>query len=159
MSESVATTSVSKAEADAIEPADLDDSLRPVLFYDGHCGLCHNSVKYALKHDKNGHLLIAPLRGELFEKLISAEDQARLPDSVVLREPDGTLLTHTTAVVGVLRHLGGRQKLYAGILKFFPRVLRDFGYNLVARLRHRLFSTPEQACPMMPDHLRQRFRS
>ncbi len=144
---------------DAAEPALLDDSQRAVIFYDGHCGLCHRSVRYAIRHDHQGLILIAPLHGETFEKLISPDKTADLPDSVVLRLPDGSLHTHTDAVICTLELLGGNQQRIAQILRFIPRVLRDFGYNLVARLRHWLFAAPEQACPMLPDHLRQRFRS
>jgi hypothetical protein len=36
-------------------------------------------------------------------------------------------------------------------------VLGDAAYDLVARLRHRLFALPPDACPVTPPHLRARF--
>ncbi|MGH7964309.1 MAG: hypothetical protein ACRERD_21245 [Candidatus Binatia bacterium] len=40
---------------------------------------------------------------------------------------------------------------------FVPMMVRDKVYNGIARIRHSLFRTPVQACPLAPTHLRKRF--
>jgi len=38
-----------------------------------------------------------------------------------------------------------------------PRFLRDGVYDGIARVRHKLFAKPSEACPLMPEELRRRF--
>jgi len=38
-----------------------------------------------------------------------------------------------------------------------PQGMRDLGYNGIARVRHRLFRRPTDACPVTPPELRARF--
>ena len=128
-----------------------------ILFYDGGCGLCHGAVRFALKRDRAGVFRFAPLQGGTFLELVTEVDRAALPDSLVLREPDGRLLTRSAAVVALLQRLGGVWRAMSALLRIVPRPLRDFGYDLVAKTRHRLFKKPEGACPIVPKDLRERF--
>ena len=43
---------------------------------------------------------------------------------------------------------------YAAII---PAALRDRAYDWIAGVRHRLFTAPVEACPIIPKHLRARF--
>ena len=57
-----------------------------LLFYDGHCGLCHRSVQFLLRHDPGGRAFrFAPLQGCTFEATIPPAQRAQLPDSMVIR--------------------------------------------------------------------------
>ncbi|HTL97416.1 MAG TPA: DCC1-like thiol-disulfide oxidoreductase family protein [Holophagaceae bacterium] len=131
--------------------------MNPVLFYDGDCGLCHGAVLFVLKRDRAGVFRFAPLQGETLIEQVPEEVRAALPDSLVLREPDGRLLTRSSAVVGMLKRLGPLWRAAAALLWIIPRPLRDLGYDLVAKVRHRLFKKPEGACPIVPKDLRGRF--
>jgi len=131
--------------------------MNPVLFYDGDCGLCHGAVLFVLKRDRAGVFRFAPLQGETLIEQVPEEARAALPDSLVLREPDGRLLTRSSAVVGMLNRLGPLWRAAAALLWIIPRPLRDLGYDLVAKVRHRLFKKPEGACPIVPKDLRGRF--
>jgi|CXWL01.1.fsa_nt_gi predicted DCC family thiol-disulfide oxidoreductase YuxK len=128
------------------------------LFYDGHCGLCHRSVLFVLRHDPDGSLFrFAPLGGETFLATLPEESRAGLPDSIVVHTGDGRLLVRSRAAAHVLRRLGGGWKLLGTLLRLVPSPLADFGYDLVARLRRRLFERPVDACPLVPPNLRPRF--
>ena len=62
-----------------------------ILFYDGHCALCHGAVKFVLKHDRSGEAFrFAPLQGATFQSRISAGARAALPDSIVVLTEDGS---------------------------------------------------------------------
>ncbi len=129
-----------------------------MLFYDGHCGLCHGFVQFVVKSDHAGTAFrFAPLQGTTFETLVSAERRAQLPDSIVVLTREGNLLARSDAVVYVLRRLGGGWKIAAGALAVIPRALRDAGYNFVARIRYSIFGKRDDLCPIMPPDLRARF--
>ena len=128
-----------------------------ILFYDGGCGLCHGAVRFVLKRDQKAVFRFAPLQGEAFHELVPEAARLALPDSLVLREPEGRLLMRSSAIIALLRRLGGLWRLLGALLWIVPRPLRDFGYDLVAKVRHRLFKTPEGVCPIVPQPLRDRF--
>ncbi len=138
----------------------VEDSGRAteIIFYDGHCGLCHGFVRFVLAEDRDGESLrFAPLQGERFQSSVPGNQRAALPDSIVVRDCDGRLLTRSDAVLHVARRLGGVWRLLASAGRLLPRPLRNAAYDGVARVRHRLFGRPTQACPLLPKQLRSRF--
>jgi len=128
------------------------------IFYDGHCGLCHGVVRFVLARDTTGEKFrFAPLQGDSFARAAGGITDGDRPDSVYLRTRDGTLLVKSNAVLYVLRRLGGGWRVAGIVFSLLPRAVRDAGYDLVARLRRRLFGTPDTLCPLVPDALRDRF--
>jgi predicted DCC family thiol-disulfide oxidoreductase YuxK len=135
-----------------------DASNAEILFYDGHCALCHGAVKFVLKHDRSGGAFrFAPLQGATFQSRVPAAARAELPDSVVVLTQDGALLVRSSAFVHVLRRLGGGWKILAGLIAVVPRTLRDLIYNFIARVRYRVFGKRDDLCPIVPLELRDRF--
>jgi predicted DCC family thiol-disulfide oxidoreductase YuxK len=129
-----------------------------VLFYDGHCGLCHGAVKFVLEYDRSGTAFrFAPLQGETFLQRVPPEQRAGLPDSVAVQVGDGSLLVRSNAFIHILRRLGGGWKIMAAIVAVIPRPWRDMAYNFVARVRHRAFGRRNDLCPIVPPDLRSRF--
>ena len=129
-----------------------------ILYYDGQCGLCHRGVKFVLKHDRSGAAFrFAPLQGVTFQSRVPADQRAALPDSMAVQTAAGSLLIRSTALVHILRRLGGGWKILGATLAIVPRPLRDLAYNLVAQTRHRLFGCPDELCPVLPASLRTRF--
>jgi predicted DCC family thiol-disulfide oxidoreductase YuxK len=129
-----------------------------ILFYDGHCGLCHRAVKFVLKHDRSGTAFrFAPLQGDTFESRIPPEKRAALPDSVVVLTAAGALLVRSAAFLHILRRLGGGWRILAGVLSVVPRPVLDAAYNIVARIRYRIFGRRDDLCPLVPPGLRSRF--
>jgi predicted DCC family thiol-disulfide oxidoreductase YuxK len=128
------------------------------LFYDGHCALCHGTVEFVLKVDRGGTAFrFAPLQGQTFQTLVPMEQRMGLPDSIVIRTADGALLARSDAIVRILGRLGGGWKIWGSILAAIPRGLRDGLYNLIARVRYRVFGKRDDLCPVVPPALRQRF--
>jgi predicted DCC family thiol-disulfide oxidoreductase YuxK len=134
-------------------------SASPVLYYDGACGLCHRTVRFVLAEDRAGRFRFAPLQGAHFASATSAIERNGLPDSVVLRLADGTLLDRSRAILEIGFQLGGLWRLLASLCWLVPAFLRDVVYNGIAAARHHLFRRPAQACPLVPPELLQRFES
>jgi len=128
------------------------------IFYDGHCGLCHGLVRFVLSEDQSAHpFSFAALQGEEIKRTIAEPVRAKLPDSVVVVEENGNVLTRSAAVIYVLKRLGSLWFLCATLLSFVPRALRDTAYDAIAAVRKRIFGTTDEVCPLVPRPLRARF--
>jgi predicted DCC family thiol-disulfide oxidoreductase YuxK len=132
--------------------------LNEIVFYDGHCGLCHRAVKFVLKHDHSvTPFRFAPLQGETFKARVPFDQRANLPQSIVVQTCDGALLTRSNAWIHVLRRLGRGWKGIAAFVAVIPRPLRDAVYEFVTRIRYRVFGRRDDLCPVVQPGLRARF--
>ena len=128
------------------------------LFYDGGCGLCHAAVRFFLAEDARGkRFRFGTLEGRTYERTLTADLRRTLPDSLVLLTRGGRVLTRSAAVWRALATLGGYWRALAAVGGVIPRVVTDAVYDGVARIRHRLFRRPREACPILPADLRDRF--
>jgi predicted DCC family thiol-disulfide oxidoreductase YuxK len=100
---------------------------------------------------------VAPLGGETFRRFVGESERTRLPDSIVLQEENGALLTRWMALTALLGRLGGTWGLLGAALATVPVSLGDRLYDAVARVRHRLFRRPGDTCPRVPPALLARF--
>jgi predicted DCC family thiol-disulfide oxidoreductase YuxK len=131
-----------------------------MIFYDGHCGLCHHAVRFVLAEDHIGDTFrFAPLASEAFRAAVREADRIALPDSLVVLTAEGLLLTRSAAVLHILRRLGGVWRLLGDVVGIVPVGVRDRVYDGIARVRHRLFRSPAEICPIVPADLRGRFRA
>ena len=129
-----------------------------ILFYDGHCGLCHKAVKFIVKHDRSGKVFrFAPLHGKTFEATVPVDQRSRLCDSMIVQTHQGLLLIRSNAWIHILQRLGGTWKIVAAVVTLIPRPLRDLLYNVIARVRYRVFGRRDDLCPVVPHSLRARF--
>lgn len=125
------------------------------VFFDGECGMCHGFVRLALEEDRAGAFVFAPLQGPTRRRLVP--ENARLPDSVVVRTAEGAMLVRSAAVRHVLARLGGAWRIAAAALGVVPRPLADLGYMVVAAVRRLVVpGKPLAACPMVPPQYRSR---
>jgi predicted DCC family thiol-disulfide oxidoreductase YuxK len=144
---------VARAEADT-----LPEEAPEIVFYDGNCGLCHHAVRFLLDADEDGSAFVyAPLFGETFAREVASSCRASVPDSLVLKTREGRVLTRSDAVLWAMSRLGTGYRTLARIGGLVPRVLRDFLYDTIAKIRHKLFKKPEGVCPLVPAALRHRF--
>jgi predicted DCC family thiol-disulfide oxidoreductase YuxK len=134
---------------------------RPVLLYDGECGLCNRVVRVLLRADRSGRLNFAPLQSEPAQAYLCAQGlPVRDFDSLVF-VPDwnqpapGAYQLRTGGALAALHELGGAWRVLAG-LRFVPAPLRDLCYKLVARSRYALFGQYRPS-PLPEPEWEQRF--
>jgi predicted DCC family thiol-disulfide oxidoreductase YuxK len=127
----------------------------PILLYDGICGLCNRMVQFVLKHDTDARVRFAALQSDYAAQIL--QDHAYDLDTVyVIEAPGAQPKSRSDAVISILRTLGGVWNAIATILRVFPKPVRDWGYNTVARRRYRIFGKYE-ACPIPEKKYRDRF--
>lgn len=125
-----------------------------ILLYDGLCGFCDGTVQFILRHDRRGSMRFATLQGELGQQVLAREPSLQGVDSLVLLEGE-RVHVKSEAALRIARYLGGAWTL-ARVLRIVPRALRDWGYDLFARHRYRLFGRHD-SCPIPSPEVRARF--
>jgi len=132
----------------------VDDVDGPVVLFDGVCNFCAWSVRFIHAHD-DGALKFAPLQSEVGAALLDQHGMSPdYFDSLVYIGADG-VYTKSAGAVRIARHFEGPYRLLWS-LRFVPRVVRDAGYDLLARVRYDVFGQKEEC--MVPDaDLRERF--
>lgn len=116
----------------------------PVLFFDGNCHLCNESVRLLLKLDSHRRLRYAPLQGEtarmLFEQIDESSSLTRaLPDSIVFFDGKRLLVTWK-ALLGIATLLWPGARLLLAVLAFPPiSWVGAAAYRMIAALRYRIF--------------------
>lgn len=123
-----------------------------VVLFDGECGLCNGSIRFVLKHESGPDLRFASLGSDAANRLLGG--QVDFPDSVIFVTGD-QVLTRSDAVMEILRYLKAPW-CWGRVLRFVPRGLRDFGYDLIARIRYRIFGRVEH-CTIPDARTRSRF--
>lgn len=118
---------------------------RPVLLYDGECGLCNRIVRMLLQADKAGCLHYAPLQSPPAQDYLRAQGLPTTDlDSLVFvpdwnRPASGACRLRTDGALAACVVVGGGVGRMAGGLRYLPAFLRDGAYKLVARSRYALF--------------------
>lgn len=135
---------------------------RPVLLYDGDCGLCDRVVRILLRADKTGRLHYAPLQGTPAQTYLRAQGLPTADFASLVFVPDwnqpvpGAFRLRTDGALAACVVVGGGLWRAVGWTRFIPRILRDGIYRLVARSRHMLFGEFQPA-PLPDPAWAQRF--
>ena len=129
-----------------------------ILFYDGDCGLCAQSVRFFIGIDRYKRLSFAPLQGETAQSYLPANlrDVQCLSTVVYLCSVSDvqSLLLRSEAVARALIDVGGAWGYLGRLLRLTPTPLRDWCYNLIAKNRLKFF--PDGACALPSEQARER---
>lgn len=126
-----------------------------VVLFDGVCRLCNGWAKFLIRHDHQRRFRLCSVQ--------SAEGQAILAwfglptdafETMAYVEGE-TLFVRSDAVLRIVAQLPGAWSLLA-VLRFLPRVLRDWCYDRIALNRYRLFGRYDTCLLPDADH-QQRF--
>jgi predicted DCC family thiol-disulfide oxidoreductase YuxK len=127
----------------------------PVLIFDGVCNLCNSLVKFVIRRDKKARIRFASLQSPAGQSLISKAGLKSGTTDTVIYFTDNNFKFRSSAVLYLLRDIGGISKLlYTFII--IPPFIRDFFYNLVARSRYRIFGKRE-SCMVPSKDIENRF--
>ena len=130
-----------------------------VILFDGVCNLCNGFVQFIIRRDPAGRFRFAALQSDAGRALLAAQGLeaatlALAPESVLLLS-GGRVYSHSAAVLGIARRLGGVWRL-AAVGWVLPQGLRDALYRFVARHRYQWFGRQE-SCLLPSPALRSRF--
>jgi predicted DCC family thiol-disulfide oxidoreductase YuxK len=127
----------------------------PIVLFDGVCNLCAGFVQFVVPRDDEGVFHFASLQSDVGQRLLDEHGLGDHDlDSIVLIEGDDVYIK-SAAVLRIGAILGGIYTL-ARPLQYLPRQLRDWGYDIVAANRYRLFGKKDQ-CMMPTGNVQERF--
>lgn len=121
---------------------------KPVILFDGVCNLCNRVVIFLVAADKKKMFRYAALQSETAQTLL--EDfqlDNDFIESVILVDNE-RIFKKSDAVFQIIKILGGYWR-YFSFLRFVPKFLRDFIYELIAENRYRWFGKRDKC--MIPD--------
>lgn len=126
---------------------------KPVIFFDGVCGMCNAFVDLMLRADHKHIFLFAPLQGSTALAMLPPLGNDAREWSMIYVDEAG-VHNQSDASLEVYRRLGGLWGML-GLLRFVPRWLRNPVYRLIARNRYRWFGKKD-ACriPSKEEQLR-----
>jgi len=128
---------------------------RPIVLFDGVCNLCNRSVQFIIRKDKKKQFLFASLQGKTGQEVLK---RFKLPvdnfNSFLLVEGDH-VYTQSTAVLKMLKKLGGGWKLFYAFI-IVPKFIRNAVYNWIARNRYKWYGKRDE-CMVPTPELRERF--
>jgi predicted DCC family thiol-disulfide oxidoreductase YuxK len=133
----------------------------PIILYDGICGLCNRLVQFLLNRDSHDRFRFASLQSEFAADILRRHNAS--PDDldtmyVVLNYdfPGERITSRSDAAVVAFRELGRGWAAVGALLQTLPFWLRNWGYNLVARNRYRIFGKYD-SCPIPSEKDRHKF--
>ena len=114
-----------------------------VILYDGLCGLCDRLVRFVLRRDRRHVFRFAPLQSEVARRILNGygRDPDRLDTFYVVvayGTPHERLEAKSRAALTVFAKLGNAWPLVS-ILRLIPSPVSDLVYDLLARVRYRVF--------------------
>lgn len=134
---------------------------RPIILYDGVCGLCDRLVAMVLRKDKRDQFRFASLQSAFAQEILEKHNLKTSPlDTVYLvlnhGEQGETLLNRSDAVIEIIRRLGGFWGLEAALLRLAPKFVRDRLYDAGAQNRYRMFGR-SPTCIVPHPRYREKF--
>ena len=128
---------------------------KDLVLFDGVCNLCNGFIQFVIKRDKNKRFMFAPLQSKAGEEVLKNLGKSTDEFDSMLFVVDGRPMLKSSAVLHIMRKLGGLWSLSYGFI-IVPRFLRNWVYDIVASNRYRVFGKRD-ACMIPTPELKARF--
>ncbi|HEY2934812.1 MAG TPA: DCC1-like thiol-disulfide oxidoreductase family protein [Acidobacteriota bacterium] len=115
---------------------------KPIVFFDGVCGMCNTFVNLLLRVDRKEKFLFAPLQGGTARELLPPLSANPQDWSMIYLDENG-IHDQSDASLEVYRRLGGIW-WFLSLARHIPRAIRTPLYRIIARNRYRWFGRRDQ---------------
>lgn len=128
---------------------------KTILLFDGYCNLCHSSVQFVLKHEKNKELYFTSLQSPVgIEILTYYKINSSKIDSLVLIERNKAYIK-SSAALRLGKYLKGAYPLIVGFIAI-PSFIRNGVYDFIAKNRYKWYGK-QDSCIVPDENLAKRF--
>jgi len=128
---------------------------KTILLFDGYCNLCHSSVQFVLKHEKNNELYFTSLQSPIGVEILKYYSiNPNEIDSLVLIEKNKAFIK-SSAALRVSKYLKRLYPIAFGLL-IIPSFIRNWVYDYVAKNRYKWFGKMDH-CLVPDENLSKRF--
>lgn len=119
-----------------------------VILFDGVCNFCNRTVNLMIKHNQSGVLKFSPNQSVAGQKMAKEFEIDIQSMKTVIAIIEGKVYFKTDAIIEIAKRLTGWPRIFS-LLKFIPKPIRDFFYDIFAKYRYRLFGKKPHC--MLPD--------
>jgi predicted DCC family thiol-disulfide oxidoreductase YuxK len=127
----------------------------PIILFDGFCNFCNRTVNIIIKYDKDAKFQFAASQSTAGINILQKFNLNQISSASDILIKNEKVYTKTDAIIQIAIHLKSWPKLFR-LLKFIPKPIRDFAYDLIAKNRYILFG--KRATCRIPDKsIRHRF--
>ena len=137
-----------QTDQEALEP------VPPIAVMDGTCALCTFGARMIHRLDRSGTIRISPIQSETGKRLLVENGLDCLDPDSWLFIADGAVHRDFDAMIIVGERCGGWGR-FLSAMRLFPRPVRDWLYQRVARNRYAIFGRSD-LCAVPDEGLRQR---
>lgn len=117
---------------------------RDYLLLDGDCGLCNKLAIFLDKRlGKNMDIAYRPILSDEGQKLVSTLSQNQQDADSVYLIRNGKSYIRSAAGIRCLLYMKWYYRMWFPILWLIPLPIRDIGYRIIAKYRHKIFKKPE----------------
>lgn len=128
---------------------------KTILLFDGYCNLCHSSVQFVLKHEKNQELYFTSLQSAVGIELLNYyKIDASKIDSLVLIKKNKAF-TKSSAALRLCTYLKGIYTL-GSVFLIVPTFIRNYLYDMIAKNRYKWYGK-QDSCIVPDENLAKRF--
>ena len=111
---------------------------KPIVLFDEECSMCSGGAAWIRERDSDTQFTLTGQESELGERLLAARpEKLKQQDSIFLLDRHGRWHSRSGAVARILLGLPRVWPVLGALLWLAPFPLRDLGYIIVARHRHR----------------------
>ncbi|WP_162918456.1 thiol-disulfide oxidoreductase DCC family protein [Taklimakanibacter deserti] len=134
-----------------VPAADLPDGL---LLFDGLCHVCSGSVRFLLERDHTQQFTYVPCQSPWGNEIMGRFGIDRDFAESFAFVDKGQILFKSDAAIAAASRL--RAWRWISLLRYVPRALRDWAYDILARNRYNWFGKRD-TCLVLPPETRARF--
>lgn len=124
-----------------VETSPINFNEQHIIVFDGYCNFCAWSVRFLMKFDRKNIFKFTASQNDAGKKILENFKIEEVNSILYLRT--SKVLQSSTAVLYILHDLGFPWKLFF-VFIIIPAFIRDFIYNLFAKLRYRVFGRREE---------------
>lgn len=132
------------------------DKKERIVFFDGHCPMCHGWVRRIIAWDKKKRLSFAPLESDAGRRYLSRLMPDYLQEDTIIYYEAGKLFLKSDAVLRIARALGFPFSGLHLFRLFLPKRILDRWYEKVAGTRYK-YGERYGECPLPEREVRDRF--
>ena len=120
------------------------NSERDILLLDGDCGLCNKLAIFLDKRlGKGKDIAYRAILSEEGQELITTFPQKQQDADTVYLLRNGKSYIRSAAGIRCLLYMKWYYRMWFPVLWIIPFPLRDIGYRIIAKYRHKIFKKPE----------------
>lgn len=129
---------------------------KKIILFDGVCNLCNNAVLRVIEYDQKNNFVFASLQSESGKKIIHhLQIDILTTDSIILFDPKVSYDIKSSAALKIMADFGGIWNL-SRIGWVFPKIIRDFVYDFIAKNRYKWFGKKDN-CMIPTRELKSKF--